>query len=147
MSKLNSGQQQKCRQLFAKAIITGLVPFEFAENKYLKQLFQILRPDFKHPSSQTISSSYLPLIKTETKTKVEQKLKEHKSSTLDIDGAEDNNGNPINHILALTPKPFLLRTVRPNGQSQTGEALVAQTEEPHQYLEKITCISVCFSDR
>ena len=101
--RLTVEQHEQCRRLLALAIITGLVPFEFAENKYIKQLFQILRPDFTPPSADTISSGYLSIFKSETKAKVEQELKEHKSTTLGIDGSKDNNGNPINHILALTP--------------------------------------------
>lgn len=131
---LTTSEKTECRELLAKAIISGLVPFEFVENTFFRKLLKILRPDFVPPSADTISKIYLPAVKSDTKHKIESKLKETKSVTLGVDGSSDNNGNPIHNVLALAPEPYLLQTLRTHEEVQSSENILAHMEEPRNYI-------------
>ena len=134
---LTTSEKEEARKLLAKAIFDSAIPFDFVENDFFKQFCKVLRPDFVIPTSDTLSKKMLPIIKEEVKTQVESKLKQKGYTWLGVDGSQDNHNSNITHILALTPKPLVLKVYHTGSKTQTAAEIHTHVKGTHAYVNSL----------
>lgn len=134
---LTTMEKQNARELLAKAIFDGAIPFDFAENDFFKEFCKVLRPGFIPPTGDTLSHIILPAVKESTQREVESKLAEKGYTWLGVDGSSDNHNSNITHILALTPKPLVLRVYHTGTKKQSSNEIFEQTKLAHQYVSSL----------
>jgi len=54
-----------------------------------------------------------------------------------VDGAEDGGKESVMHVMALTPKPHFLGSIRFGSRKQTHKAIVDELDKFHQKLKSI----------
>jgi len=63
-------------------------------------------------------------------------LEEKKTVALSADGSSDQCKDPVVNVVALTPKPLLLQTIRNEEKSQTAERIFENVKQVKETFEK-----------
>ncbi|XP_058802530.1 uncharacterized protein LOC131670713 [Phymastichus coffea] len=120
---MTKSEQEICSNLLAKAIYTGGVSFIFLENEYFLEFLSRLRPKFICPTRHQISGPLLDKIHDEVQVKVNKKIENASSLTIQSDSYSTTTNEGIINFIVNTPDPVLYKHIETKNASQTGEYL------------------------
>lgn len=95
-------QHQKLSSLWTKALITGNIPFEFCNNKQLREFFEALGSGFTPPFSTTASTTLLNSLDLKAKAEIKDLISKTEGVAIEVDSWENVNGVPVVNFLLST---------------------------------------------
>lgn len=119
-------------------MIRKALPFTVGDDEDLNSLWKIMRPNYRPPSARQLSGDVLDSLYKRTEMVVWRTLVEEASVTgvvLCSDGSADGCGDPLEHVIALTPKPLLIKINQYTTESQTAPFLFGELEKVIQQLK------------
>ena len=104
VNKISAKQHKKLEIAFAKAIVSGNIPFQWAQNHYLKEFFAKLGSGFRPPSRRELSGSILNKLDRDSTAFINQKIECQRNLTVIPDGWQNVRGGSVINIMLGNPK-------------------------------------------
>ena len=114
---VSRAQHQNLALLWTKSLITANIPFEFCNNKQLRDFFEALGSGFTPPFSTTASTTLLNSLDFKAKSDIKELISNAEAVAIEVDSWENVNGVPVvNFLLSTTEFRAFHKTI------ETGKA-------------------------
>ena len=133
-------RNEKLNQLFLLALVTGDVPFNFRENRFLCQFFDEIDVSYAPPKRRALKNE-LDKAFDNVKEDNHQKLANAATVAFEIDSWTNAIGQHVVNVVGLIPKPILLDTLQIGAEHTTGSYLFEKIVKP--MIEKTGSTRVC----
>ena len=128
VDRMSVEQQEHADYLLARAIHRSARPFSLFDDELWEDFFKDLRPSFKIPSVERISSELLTNQYLEVKSDVNSVLLENSMTGVQFstDGLTDIKKRSIFNLMVNTPIPFFLKSFRLLGKEESAINLLGE---------------------
>ncbi|OXA37509.1 hypothetical protein Fcan01_27767 [Folsomia candida] len=137
INRISSSKMKELQLLWAKAIISGNVAFEWTQNPFLQNFFANLGSGFLLPSRKEISGSILKILDVESKEKRKICIDNQKCFSLVPDGWTNICGLSVINIMLVNPiKCILWDSFQTGEEKETGIYIQGNLEKAINKIEE-----------
>jgi hypothetical protein len=142
VNKMSKETNDELQELFAKAMISGGLPFKWIENKYLKVFFDKIGSGFHLPTEKQLKGSIFNKIHDKTEVEIKKLVQESDSITIAIDGWKNIRNLSVVNIMTCVPESIFYKSIEVYGESVDNKLIQREVEKVMQTIgeNKITAI-------
>jgi hypothetical protein len=134
VNKMSKETNIELQELFAKAMISGGLPFKWIENKYLKMFFDKIGSGFHLPTEKQLKGSIFNKIHDKTEVEINKLVKESDSITIAIDGWKNIRSLSVVNIMTCVPESIFYKSIEVYGESVDNKLIQREVEKVMQTI-------------